>query len=214
MSCVTCQVSGVRCQASGVRCHMSGVTCQVSHVTFFLLFSRTNGSAATSQSLSPARSLANYCYPATWGRTVWRRQPFATRVAIPPFLYSCTLERQFYLVISGSKHAGTHRYGLQQPGCILCLKLVIYCYSLSHFCDQFWNVTMIMNICFIWQFCGQSINFAKVFHKKKSVGAPRGSNKSARDQNLTKTFADSGRLWLTLVDSDRLWMTLDDSGWL
>ena len=35
--------------------------------------------------LSPAGSLANSCYPATWGRPVWRRQPFANRVAIPPF---------------------------------------------------------------------------------------------------------------------------------
>ena len=40
-------------------------------------------------------------------------------------------------------------YGLQQPGGILCLKLVIICFSLSHFCDLFLNVTMIMNICFI-----------------------------------------------------------------
>ena len=102
--------------------------------------------------------------------------------------------------------------GLQQPGCILCLKLVIFWYSLSHFCDWFWNVTMIMNIRFIGQFCSQSINFAKVFHKKNLYGPPRGLKKSARDQNLSKTLADFGRFWLTLADSDRLWMTLADSG--
>ena len=28
--------------------------------------------------------MANSCYPATWGQPVWRRQPFATHVAIPP----------------------------------------------------------------------------------------------------------------------------------
>ena len=43
--------------------------------------------------LSPAGSLANSCYPATWGRPVWRRQPFATRVAIPPFFDMDSIHR-------------------------------------------------------------------------------------------------------------------------
>ena len=35
--------------------------------------------------LSRAGSLASSCYPATLGQPVWRRQPFATRIAVPPF---------------------------------------------------------------------------------------------------------------------------------
>ena len=81
---------------------------------------------------------------------------------------------------------------------------------MSHFCDLFWNVTMIMNICFMWQYGGQSNNFAPFLSKTYSIGAPRGPQKSARDQNLSKTLADSGRIWLNLVDSD----TLDDFWWI
>ena len=76
-------------------------------------------------------------------------------------------------------------------------KLVIFCFSLSHFCDLFWNVTMITKICFIWQFCGQSINFAPVSHPKKMLGPPRGP----------KNLADSGWLWPTLDDFWWLWQT-------
>ena len=96
------------------------------------------------------------------------------------------------------------KYGLQQPGCILCLKLVILCFSLSHFCDLFWNFTMIMTICFIWKFGGHSNNFLPLLPKTNSLGA----------RYLSKTIANSDRIWLTLADPDHLWMTFDDSGWL
>ena len=45
--------------------------------------------------LSPAGSLANSCYPATWGQPVWRRQPFATHVGIPPFIDMDSIHRMW-----------------------------------------------------------------------------------------------------------------------
>ena len=89
-------------------------------------------------------------------------------------------------------HLLAHLYGLQHPGCILCLKMVIICFSLSHFCDLFWNVTMIMNICFIWQFGGHSNNFELVL--------------------LWPPTADTGWHWLPLAASGWLWLTQTDSG--
>ena len=71
-----------------------------------------------------------------------------------------------------------------------------------------------MNICFIWQFCSQSINFARVLHKKYLLGPTRGLQKSKRSKNLSKTLAYSCRFWLTLADSGQLWLTFEDSGWL
>ena len=77
------------------------------------------------------------------------------------------------------------------------------------------NVVMITNICFIWQFCCQSINFAQVSPQKKLFWAPQGPQRVSKSQkNLSKTLAYSGRFWLTLADPGRLWMTFDDSGWL
>ena len=101
-----------------------------------------------------------------------------------------------------------YSYGLQQPGCILCLKLVIIGFSLSHFCDLFWNVTMIMNICFIWQFGGHSTNFAPVLPKTKS------QQEAKTYLKLLLTLAESGWLWLTLPNSGCLLMTLADFWWL
>ena len=46
--------------------------------------------------VSPAGSLANSCYPATWGRPVWRRQPFVTHVALPPFFDMDSIHRLWY----------------------------------------------------------------------------------------------------------------------
>ena len=93
----------------------------------------------------------------------------------------------------------TYLYGLQYPGCILCQKLVIFCFSLSHFYDLFWNGTMITNICIIWQFCGQSISFAPVSPPQNFLGPPSG--------RLWVTPADSGWLCRTLADLNWLWLT-------
>ena len=57
---------------------------------------------------------------------------------------SCKLDLSIYnwatLALQNSFPKKSRIYGLQQTGCIFCLKLVIFCYSLSHFCDWFWNV--------------------------------------------------------------------------
>ena len=101
------------------------------------------------------------------------------------------------------------------------LKLVIFCLSLSHFCDLFWNVTMILNTCFIWQFCGQVL-FLQKFSPKKNLFAPPRGPKSPKDPHkkpilnsglLWKILADSGWLWPTLVDFWWLWLTLADYVW-
>ena len=102
-------------------------------------------------------------------------------------------------------------YGSQQPGCILCQKLVIFSFSLSNFYVLFWNVTVIMNICFIWQFCGQSINFVPVFRKKIICRGPPGAQKC---QQEPKNYINSCWLWQILAEYGQLWMTFDDSGWL
>ena len=95
-------------------------------------------------------------------------------------------------------------------------KLVIFHYSLSHFCDLFWNVTMIINICFIWQFCGHSNNYAQVLPKTNSLGTPQGPQKVSKNLKtylkLLMTLADSCWFWLTLTNSGWLLMTLADSG--
>ena len=93
-----------------------------------------------------------------------------------------------------------YTYGLQQPGWILCQKLVIFCLSLSHFCDLFWNVIMITNFCFIWQFSGQSINLAPVSHKKKFWGPPGAPKRQQEPKTCLKLC------WI--------WQIRADSGWL
>ena len=98
-------------------------------------------------------------------------------------------------------------YELQKPGCIFCLKLIIICFSLSHFCDMFWNGTMIMNICFIWQFGVHSNNFETVLQKTTFWGT-QGAQKS---QQEPKTYL---KLFLTLTESGWLWLTQTNSGWL
>ena len=67
---------------------------------------------------------------------------------------------------------------------------------------------MIINVCFIWQFCGHSNNFAPVFLKNHFFRGPPGAPKIPKDP---KTFL---KLWLTLADSAWLWLTLANSGWL
>ena len=104
--------------------------------------------------------------------------------------------------------------------CILCPKLVIISYSLSHFCDLFLIETIKTGICFIWRFWGQSNNLAPVLYPKKFFRAPRGPKKSKRSKNLTYsgifwlTLDDSGWLLMNLADSGWLWLTLADSGWV
>ena len=81
-------------------------------------------------------------------------------------------------------------YGLKQPGYILCLKLVIFCFSLSHFCHLFWNVT-------------------KTYLKLLLTLADSGWLwlSLANSGWLLMTLADSGWLWRTLADSNGLWRT-------
>ena len=100
--------------------------------------------------------------------------------------------------------------GLQQPGCILCQKSGHISFRLSHFFDLFWNVTMIMNTCFIDNFAARVLILHSVLHKKIFWGP----QKSKRSKNLSKTLAYSGRFWLTLADSGQLWLTFEDSCWL
>ena len=87
-------------------------------------------------------------------------------------------------------------YGLQQPACVLCQKLVTFCFSLSHFCYLFWIVSIKTDICFIWQLCGQSMNLAPVF-KSFFFRGPPGAPKSPKKphKNLSKTWLDL-TLWL------------------
>ena len=95
-------------------------------------------------------------------------------------------------------------YGLQQPGCILCQKQVIFGFSWSNFCALFLNVTMITNICFIGQFCGQSINFAQVL-KKNLFGPPRGPQKSKRSKTyLNLCHPESVRVSHSQLESVRV----------
>ena len=122
-----------------------------------------------------------------------------------------------FLKLSNNRYI--YIYGLQQPGCILCRKLLIFCFSLSHFCDLFWNVPLITNICFIWQFCGQNIYFEPVSPPKNILGppgAPKNQQKLKTFLNLLLNMADTGWLWLTLAASRFTLMTLADSGrlWL
>ena len=109
-----------------------------------------------------------------------------------------------------SGYSSKHIYGLQQPGCILCLTLVIFSFNLSQFCDMLWNVTMIMNICSIWQFCGQLLIQHKFFTQK----SPNYQQQQKNYLKLWPILADSGWLWLTLANSGWLLMILTDSGWL
>ena len=101
-------------------------------------------------------------------------------------------------------------YGSQQPGCILCHKLVIFCFSLSHFSDLFWNVTMIRT-------CVSFDNFAArvlILHQFSLQNFPKSQQEPKTYQKLLRTLADSGWLWLTLADSGWHLMTLADTGWL
>ena len=74
-------------------------------------------------------------------------------------------------------------YGLQQPGWILCQKLVIIFVTFCKFCYFFWNAHIKIDRSLFRQLFGP----------------------------ICLTMADYGWHWLTLADSGCLWLTLADS---
>ena len=66
--------------------------------------------------------------------------------------------QEVYIFTNGSVSI----YGLQQPGCILCQKLVIIFFTLSKFCDFFWNAHIKTDLSLFRQLCGPSNNFQPV----------------------------------------------------
>ena len=84
-------------------------------------------------------------------------------------------------------------YGLQQPGCILCQKLMIIFFTLSKFCDFFWNALIKTDWSLFRQLCGQSNNFQLVLDITCSLRPPGG-----RGLQLTFWVNSSFKLKLTL----------------
>ena len=160
----------------------------------------------------------------------WERQCvlyavlYCSQLILFPYIYYCVilisnyiLCRRSYLLgwfvycsktlckFSGSPKFFLHSlltlHGLQQPGRILFQELVIFCVILSHFCDLFWNITIITNICFIAQFFRPEYFFCTSFPptQKKFCGPP-GAPKSRQEPKtflkLLLNLADSGWLWL------------------
>ena len=136
-----------------------------------------------------------------------------------------------YIVIESRRYFLV--YGLKPPGCILCLKLFIICFSLIYFCELFSNVTMMIMICFIWQLGGHSNNFAPVLPKTNFSRPPRGPKsqqepitylKSARvsqsqpeSSKVIQCRSESARVSKILPESarvlDRFWGALKISFW-
>ena len=156
-----CQVTGDRWQGTGDTWH---VTCDRWHVIVF----------ASSAVCEDKKKLCWGSYgegktkEGSGGYLYWRWRNLKSSSTN---LKSCFLKKIFSFGKNVNFFVGSTKntYRLQQPGCILCLKLVIICFILSHFCDLFWIVTMIMNICFIRQFCGYSNNFAPVLQQQQKI---------------------------------------------
>ena len=95
-------------------------------------------------------------------------------------------------------------------------KTGLLCFSLSHFCDLFWNVTigwLLMTLADSGGLWPESVESARVSQSQpESARVSQSQPESANVSRSQLTLADYSWHWLTLAAYGWPWLTLTDSG--